>query len=150
MFSKRRGQKPPQTHHRTNHWTSLCPSTKTIYVSITYIFCICYPKQTISPSKTLNPSLTYWINPKAVSLMSISREKMQLKMRLLTSTTLVRVSGWLWYSILILNELRKIQRRINCWNRLWSTTRSNWVLKWVKDLLNPLQHAETNLKKRKI
>ena len=52
-----------------------------------------YPKQTRKPSKTLKPSLMYWINPKAVIFTSISIVKIKLKTRLLISTILESVAG---------------------------------------------------------
>ena len=64
-----------------------------------------YPKQTKKPSKTLNPSLMYLIIPKAATFISISTVKIKLNTKLLISTNLDSVSGWLWCSMPILKML---------------------------------------------
>ena len=65
---------------------------------------ILYPKQTRKPSKTLKPSLMYWIRPNAAIFINISIVKMKLKTRLLVSTIFESVSGWLWCSIPMLQK----------------------------------------------
>ena len=145
MFSKQTSQSPPQKPHIPCHCKAQY-SFESFANRILEILHFTYPKQTIKPSKTLKPSLTYEMNPKAVSFMIISMEKMKLKMRLLTSTTLVSVSGWSWYSILILKVLIKMQRRMNCWKRLCSTKRFKRVWIRVNDWCIPFQHADRNLK----
>ena len=100
----------------------------------------------MKPSKTLKPSLTYWTKPYAASFRTISTEKIQLNTRLLTSTTFVRVSGWSWYSMPMLNVLMKMQRRIPCWKIVWSTQKFKQALIRPKKLLIPFRHAEKHLK----
>ena len=89
-----------------------------------------YLRITMRPSKTLNPSLIYRKNPYADNLRIISTANIILKTKLLTSTVLVKSSGWLWYSIPMLKVLVRIQKRINLWNQLWSTKTSiqSWTL----------------------
>ena len=74
---------------------------------------------------------------------------MQLKTILLTSTTLVRVSGWSWYSIPMLKLLMKMQRRIPCWKIVWSTIKFKQALIRPKKLLTAEIQADMHLKRSK-
>ena len=100
-----------------------------------------YLRQTMSPSKTLKPSLTYSTKPKAANLSNISTVKMVEKTRLLISTTRVKVSGWSWYSIPMLKVLMKMQRRMPCWKMLWSTQNERQALQWEKQADTAPQQA---------
>ena len=55
--------------------------------------------------------------------------------------TLVRVSGWSWYSIPMLKVLIKMQSRIPCWKMLWSTVKDRQALQWVKQAAKAPQQA---------
>ena len=59
--------------------------------------------------------------------------------------TLVRVSGWSWYSIPMLKVLMKIQRRIPCWKMLWSTMLFKQLLIRPRKELTPFRQAERHL-----